>query len=126
MSSLSFGSPAFTEPGRASSLLNLTVRDAAALRSAYMPFIEGGGLFVPTARTAEIGDDVYLIMSLPDDPTRYAVSGKVVWITPSGSGSRQQGLGIQFAKTDAGEQIRAKIEALLAGLSRSATPSHTF
>ncbi len=126
MSAQSFGSPTLAESGRASSLLNLTVRDRAALRSAYMPFIEGGGLFVPTARTAEIGDDVYLIMSLPDDPTRYAVPGKVVWVTPSGSGSRQQGLGIQFAKTDAGEQIRSQIEALMAGLPRSTSPTHTF
>jgi type IV pilus assembly protein PilZ len=122
----STGSPALSDPGRASSLLSLSVRDRAALRSAYMPFVEGGGLFVPTARTAEIGDDVYLIMTLPDDPTRYAVPGRVVWITPSASGSRQQGLGIQFARTEAGEQIRAQIEALIAGMPRSTAATHTF
>jgi len=73
-----------------------------------------------------MGDDLYLIMTLPEDPTKHAVSGKVVWITPTGSGSRQQGLGVQFARTEAGEQIRARIETLIAGLPRSATPSHTF
>ena len=110
------GSGASSEPGRASSLINLTIRDRAALLAAYMPFIEGGGLFVPTNRSARIGDDLYLIMTLPEDPARHAVSGKVVWITPSGSGSRQQGLGVQFAKSEAGEQIRARIENLIAGL----------
>jgi len=120
------GSGASSEPGRASSLINLTIRDRAALLAAYMPFIEGGGLFVPTNRSARIGDDLYLIMTLPEDPARHAVSGKVVWITPSGSGSRQQGLGVQFAKSEAGEQIRARIENLIAGLPRSAGPTHTF
>jgi type IV pilus assembly protein PilZ len=117
---------AINETGRASSLLSLSIRDRAALSSAYMPFIEGGGLFVPTPRAAEIGDDVYLIMTLPDDPTRHALPGRVVWITPSGSGSRQQGLGIQFAKTEAGEQIRLQIESMIAAMPRSSGPTHTF
>ncbi|MFZ9407212.1 MAG: PilZ domain-containing protein [Burkholderiaceae bacterium] len=115
-----------TEPGRTSSLINLSIRDRAALRAAYMPFIEGGGLFVPTNRAARMGDDLYLIMTLPDDPTKHAVSGKVVWITPNGSGSRQQGLGVQFARTEAGEQIRSRIETLIAGQPRNAAPTHTF
>lgn len=120
------GSGASSEPGRASSLINLTIRDRAALRAAYMPFVEGGGLFVPTNRAARIGDDLYLIMTLPDDQSKHAISGKVIWITPNGSGSRQQGLGVQFARTDAGEQIRSRIETLIAGSSGSAGPTHTF
>jgi type IV pilus assembly protein PilZ len=120
------GTGSAAELGRTSSLINLSIRDRAALRAAYMPSIEGGGLFVPTNRTARMGDDLYLIMTLPEDPTKHAVSGKVVWITPTGSGSRQQGLGVQFARTEAGEQIRARIETLIAGLPRNATPSHTF
>ena len=120
------GTGSAAELGRTSSLINLSIRDRAALRAAYMPFIEGGGLFVPTNRTARMGDDLYLIMTLPEDPTKHAVPGKVVWITPTGSGSRQQGLGVQFARTEAGEQIRARIETLIAGLPRSATASHTF
>lgn len=120
------GSSASGEPGRASSLINLTIRDRAALRAAYMPFIEGGGLFVPTNRSARMGDDLYLIMTLPDDQAKHAVSGKVIWITPAGSGSRQQGLGVQFARNEAGEQIRSRIETLIAGQPRSAGPTHTF
>jgi type IV pilus assembly protein PilZ len=54
------------------------------------------------------------------------VPGKVVWMTPPGSTGRQQGLGIQFARNDAGEQVRAKIEELIGGALRSSRPTHTI
>ena len=38
-------------------------------------------MFVPTTRPYELGDDVYLILTLLDDPTRIPVAGKVVWIS---------------------------------------------
>ena len=44
---------------------------------------ESGGMFVPTTRPYELGDDVYLILTLLDDPTRIPVAGKVVWISPA-------------------------------------------
>lgn len=109
-----------------SSLISLSIRDKAVLRAAYMPFVQGGALFVPTTRQASLGDDLYLIMTLPDDPAKHAVPGKVVWVTPAGSTGRQQGLGIQFAKTEAGEQIRAKIENLIGSAHPTAGPTHTF
>ena len=41
-------------------ILSLTIRDKAVLYSAYMPFIKNGGLFVPTNKSYEIGDEVFL------------------------------------------------------------------
>lgn len=107
------------------SVISLAIREKGALYAAYMPFLQGGGLFVPTARQADLGDDLYLILTLLDNPTKFAVPGKVVWITPGGSTGRQQGIGIQFAKTDAGAQVRAKIEALLGAALKSSRPTHT-
>lgn len=108
------------------SVMSLAIRERAALQAAYMPFIQGGGLFVPTTRPTHLGDDLYLILTLLDDSTKFAVSGKVVWITPPGSTGRQQGIGIQFARTDAGEHVRSKIEGLVGAALKSSRPTHTL
>ena len=42
-----------------------------------------GGIFIPTTREYKLGDDVYVLLSLPDDPQRYPVAGKVAWVTPA-------------------------------------------
>jgi type IV pilus assembly protein PilZ len=112
--------------GARPSVISLAIREKAALYAAYMPFVQGGGIFVPTNRAANLGDDLYLIVTLLDDSTKFAVPGKVVWMTPPGSTGRQQGLGIQFARNDAGHQVRAKIEELIGGALRSSRPTHTL
>ncbi|MEI6546948.1 MAG: PilZ domain-containing protein, partial [Burkholderiales bacterium] len=101
-------------------------RDQAGLASAYMPFVQGGGIFVPTARQAHLGDDLYLIITLLDDPAKHAVPGKVVWITPAGTTGRPQGLGIQFARNEAGEQVKVKFETLIGSSALSSRQTHTL
>jgi type IV pilus assembly protein PilZ len=119
--------PTAQAPGAARpSVISLAIREKAALYAAFMPFIQGGGLFVPTTRQANLGDDLYLILTLVDDSTKFALPGKVVWITPPGSTGRQQGIGIQFARNEAGEQVRAKIEELIGGALKSSRPTHTL
>ena len=111
--------------GARPSVISLAIREKGALYAAYMPFVQGGGLFVPTTRHANVGDDLYLILTLLDETTKFAVPGKVVWLTPPGSTGRQQGLGIQFGKTEAGEQVRSKIEELIGAALKSSRPTHT-
>lgn len=108
------------------SVINLAIHEKAALHAAYMPFLQGGGLFVTTTRPATLGDDLYLILTLPGDTAKFAVPGKVAWITPPGSTGRQQGLGIQFGKTEASEQVKKKIEELLGGALKSSRATHTL
>ena len=107
------------------SVISLSIREMGALYAAYMPFVEHGGLFVPTQRPAQLGDDLYVILTLMDDPAKVAIPGKVAWITPAGTTGRQQGIGIQFSKTDASMQARAKIEDLLGSTLKSSRPSNT-
>lgn len=111
-----------TRPG----VVQLAIREKAALYAAYMPFVEGGGLFVPTTRSVHLGDELYLILSLMDDPNKIPVTGKVVWVTPAGTPQRQQGLGVQFSKDDSGAQARARIEDLLGGALKANRPTHTI
>ncbi len=48
-------------------VLSLSIKEKAALYAAYMPYLKNGGIFVPTTRPYQFGDDVYLILTLLDD-----------------------------------------------------------
>src|SRR6476469_9199688 len=91
-------------------VLSLNIREKAALYAAYMPFLKGGGIFIPTSRPYSLGEEVFMLLSLMDDPNRIAVQGKVVWITPDGGqGNRTQGIGVQFTLDDTGAAAKATI-----------------
>jgi len=113
-------------PGRPG-VLSLSIKEKAALYASYMSFVKGGGIFIPTNRHYNLGDEVFMLLSLLDDPAKIAVSGHVVWITPQGAhGNRQQGIGVRFTQNDAGNQARNKIEALLGGYLQSNRATHTM
>jgi type IV pilus assembly protein PilZ len=113
--------------GMRGGVLSLNIRERTALYAAYIPWVEGGGIFIPTTRSYKLGDEVFMLLTLMDDPSRVAVQGKVVWITPPGiQGARAQGVGVQFTKDDTGRAAKGKIEALLGGLLASSRPTHTM
>ncbi|MDP7419588.1 MAG: pilus assembly protein PilZ, partial [Gammaproteobacteria bacterium] len=47
-------------------LLTLTIKDKSALYLAYMPFVANGGLFIPTASSYSLGDEVFMLLNLMD------------------------------------------------------------
>ena len=109
------------------SVLSLNIREKSALYAAYIPQLRNGGIFIPTARAHRIGDEVFMLVSLLDDPTKMPVSGKVVWITPADAqGKRAQGVGVQFAADEAGRSAKKKIESLLTGMLDASKLTHTF
>jgi type IV pilus assembly protein PilZ len=107
-------------------ILSLTIKDKSALYAAYMPFVKGGGLFIPTKKEYQLGDEVFMLLTLMDDTEKIPVAGKIVWITPVGSqGNRAAGIGVQFSDQDDGA-ARNKIEGYLAGALDSDRPTHTM
>lgn len=105
--------------------LNLTLRDKTAVFKAYMPFVKGGALFVPTPQAFSLGDSVTLNLELPDSQETLIASTKVVWITPRGaSGQRLSGVGLQLLGENALE-INKKIETYIAGM-QNAGRTHTM
>ncbi len=92
----------------------------------YMPFIQGGGLFVPTQKDYSLGDEMFLLVTIMDEPEPTQISGKVVWVSPPGAlGNRPRGVGVQFMGDDAHHTVRL-IESKL-GASISLTRStHTM
>ncbi|MBI2311359.1 MAG: PilZ domain-containing protein [Betaproteobacteria bacterium] len=112
-----------TRPG----VLSLNIKEKTALYAAYMPHVKGGGIFIPTNKPYRLGDDIYMLLSLLDDPTKHPVAGRVVWVTPPGAqGNRAQGIGVKFADDESGNAVRNKIETLLSGMLQSNRPTHTM
>ena len=52
------------------SVMQLAIKEKAALYAAYIPMFAEGGVFVPTQREYRLGDDVYVLLTLPDEPQR--------------------------------------------------------
>ena len=109
------------------SVLALPIKEKAALYAAYMPFLTNGGIFVPTNKPYKLGDEIYLILTLMDDPTKYPIAGKIVWITPPGANNNKaQGIGVHFAADESGQRVKVRIEELLGAALRSSRTTHTL
>ena len=108
-------------------ILPVVIKDKHTLYQSYMSFVKGGGLFVPTNKRYNLGDEVFLLMTLPEETERVATTGRVVWITPiAAQGNRPAGIGVQFTESADGDNARTKIETLLAGLQGGNKPTHTM
>ncbi|MEL0169563.1 MAG: PilZ domain-containing protein [Pseudomonadaceae bacterium] len=112
-------------PGPRNGILSLTIKDKSVLYAAYMPFVKHGGLFIPTNKSYRLGDEVFMLLNLMDEPEKIPVAGKVIWVTPKGAqGNRAAGIGVQFSDQD--NTARSKIETYLAGALQSDRPTHTM
>ena len=109
------------------SVIQLVFREKGALYAAYIPLFSEGGLFVPTTREYKLGEDIYLLLSLPDDPQRYPVAGKVAWITPANaSAGRTQGVGVRFPGDEKTRLLKLKVEEILGTSISSSKPTQTI
>jgi len=108
-------------------VLSLALKDKAQLYSSFMSYVVGGGLFIPTKKSYALGDEVFLLLTLPGETAKMPVAGKIIWITPPGAqGGKVAGIGIQLADEEGNKQVVNKIQALLAGASKSNRPTYTM
>ena len=108
-------------------VITLALRSKMELYQAWMPFLQGGGLFVPSARTHALGEEVFLLLAYLQEPTKIPLRGTVAWINPAhASGGRPQGIGVKVASDPVWDELRKQIEVLLAGVVGSARPTHTI
>ncbi len=109
------------------SVLSLPIKEKAALYAAYMPFLTNGGIFVPTSKPYRIGEEIYLILTLLDDVTKYPIAGKIAWITPAGANNNKaQGIGVHFSGDESGLRVKQRIEELLGAAVGSSRATHTL
>lgn len=110
--------------GAKGGILTIELRDQASLYKAYMPFIKGGGLFVSTTRTHKLGDEVFVLLQLLDQREPIPVAAKVVWVSPAGSSTYSQGIGIQLG--DDNRELMNRIETQLTEVLNSSKPTSTM
>jgi type IV pilus assembly protein PilZ len=107
--------------------ISLNIKEKAILYAAYMPYVKGGGIFIPTARAYKLGDEIFMLITLMDDPAKLPVAGRVMWVTPGGChGNRVQGVGVQFKDDESGISAKTRIETLLSGQLQLARQTHTM
>lgn len=107
-------------------ILNTIIKDKAALYAAFMPFIKGGALFIPTNQAFQLGDEVLMLIQFMDEPDRVQIKGKVIWITPRGAqGGRAAGVGVQIIEDATGGFLK-KVETILAGTEKAERATHTL
>src|SRR3954452_9587422 len=106
-------------------VLSLAIKEKAALYAAYLPFLKNGGMFVPTAKPYKIGDEIYLILALMDDPNKYPIAGKLAWITPAAANNNKaQGIGGHFPDDETGQRANLRIQEILAAALPSSRATH--
>lgn len=114
-------------PSAKPSVIQLVFKEKGALYAAFIPMFTEGGLFVPTTRDYRLSEDIYLLLTLPDDAQRYPVAGKIAWITPANaSGGRTQGVGVRFPVDEKTRVLKIKIEGLLGTALQSNKPTQTI
>ena len=111
--------------GAKNGILSLAIKDKAVLYAADMPFVRNGGLFIPTKKEYQLGEEVFMLLNLMDEAEKIPVAGKVIWVTPKGAqGNKAAGVGVQFNDQD--DVARSKIETYLAGALQSDRHTHTM
>src|SRR6476469_7870347 len=109
------------------SVIQLAIKEKGALYAAYIPLFADGGVFIPTTRDYKLGDDVYVLLTLPEDPQRYPVAGKVAWVTPArAAANRTQGVGVRFPADEKSKLLKMRVEEILGGHLASERPTQTI
>lgn len=96
--------------------LKYEIQNQIELNFSFMPFIKGGGIFVPTNDEFSLGDHVNVELHLPGHPEPTHIEGKIVWITPHNSLYQvYPGIGVQLI----GDNAKANLELIKANLDNT-------
>ena len=107
-------------------VISIAIKDKQALYMSYMPFVKNGGLFVPTQKDYNLGDEMFLLVKVMDEIDPVHISGKVIWISPPGAlGNKPRGVGLQFTGDTAKSTVNLIESKLGASISLTRT-THTM
>lgn len=109
-------------------ILSVKITDQNMLYHAFMPFLQNGGLFIPTNKTYKLGEEVFILLTLMEEPEKIPVAGTIAWITPKGAqGNQAAGIGVHFSDMDGGGTVvKGKIENYLVDKLKSDKATHTM
>ncbi len=103
------------------------------LYQSYMPFVQGGGIFVPTEDEYSLGEQCLLVLKIPDHDELSVVS-YVIWVVIQApprahgglrGGRWRRGVGLRFSGKE-GVQAKSLIDKTLGRNLSSIQPTLTF
>lgn len=112
-------------PGRGG-IITCHIEDVATLYLSYLPFVDNGAIFIPSHTEQQLGDEVFVAVTLPNSSERLPMNGKVVWINYKANANRPAGFALQIGKDVAGQRIKNEVERLLAGKLNSQQSTYTM
>ena len=113
------------QPPRMGGLIQANISDRATLQASYMPYIQGGGLFIASKQAVKMGEEVFVLASLPNQSQKIPLTGKVIWISQKQNGIKLQGFGMQLSG-EKGIYYKSEAEKLLAGIKSEGRSSYTM
>lgn len=106
--------------------LSLVFANLDQLHLSFMPFLRNGGLFIPTPDSYQMGEEVSMLIELPDESEKVQAKGIVSWVTPLHStGHNKEGVGVEFSDGN-GIALRHRITTLLLDSVDQSKKSHTL
>lgn len=107
-------------------VIRLNIADLRDLYQAYMPFVDGCGIFVATEEQYKLEQEIFVFLKLPNDLGKFAASGRIIWLNPPKKVSKRvPGIGVQLRGREA-PKIREIIEKGLGKMLSSGLPSATL
>jgi type IV pilus assembly protein PilZ len=52
-------------------IIQANITDRATLQASYMPFVNGGGLFISSQQPVRLGQEVFVLATLPDQSQKF-------------------------------------------------------
>ena len=108
------------------SIITCHIEDTDTLYASYLPFVNNGAIFVPSTNSHELGDEVFVAITLPGSSERMPLNGTVVWVNYKAQANRPAGFAVQFGTDAPSIKMKNEIERLLAGKSDSAMGTYTM
>lgn len=109
-----------------SNIFKLVIPSKIELAKFYIQQFKYGGIFLHGSSGYELGDGVFLLITLPETNENIAVTGKVCWLSPVSTVGYPAGIEVQFSNDKAGSDAKAKIEIMLGGLLQQQQANYTF
>lgn len=106
-------------------IIQVNIPDKATLQASYMGYVQGGGLFVPSKQKVRMGQEIFILATLPEQSQKIPLTGKVIWLSHKQSGFKPQGFAIQLSG-DKGIYYKTEAERVLAGSMSLDRPSYTM
>lgn len=107
-------------------IIPLRFKTLGQLYKSYMPWFKNGGIFIPTTRRFQMGQEILMMVILPETTEKLPAAGIVSWVSPHNStGHKKQGVGVEFTDEE-GIALRYRIDGLLREQLEKGDPTYTL